>query len=78
VPDAVKYSVGIVEFFPCTVYNYGVDIFITGFNYLAMAASCYNFRSPALRAGREVWTMPVKIDLITGFLGAGKTTFLLR
>ena len=22
--------------------------------------------------------MPVKIDLITGFLGAGKTTFLLR
>jgi len=31
VPDAVKYSVGIVEFFPCTVYNYGVDIFITGF-----------------------------------------------
>ena len=41
VPDAVKYSVGIVEFYPCTVYNYGVDIFITGFNYLAMTEAEY-------------------------------------
>ena len=41
VPDAVKYSVGIVEFYPCTVYSYGVDIFITGFNYLAMTEAEY-------------------------------------
>ena len=41
VPDEVKNAAGMLQFFPCTQYSYGTDIYITSFSYVAMTAEEY-------------------------------------
>ncbi len=40
-PDEVKNAVGTVMFFPSTTFDFDVDIYISGFSYLAMTAEEY-------------------------------------
>ena len=42
VPDEMKNTAGVIEFFPCARFNTGTDVFITGFNYIAMTPEEYD------------------------------------
>ena len=42
VPDEMKNTAGMIGFFPCARFKTGTDVFITGFNYLAMTPEEYD------------------------------------